>query len=645
MTSASVLKLCIGDLLNKQKKTGKDFFDRLLQPLRAKASNKIKIAAFDVETEAQQADFHRKSGDCVSAKKQTFVMGSVVGDRVSEVFWDRNEMAEFLLSEKLRDHYIYAHNLEFDFNILYHDQLARFQVPIFRNKLLGITHKRKINKKMASWRFIDSMNYMPMALAKIGDIVGMTKLQPPACLGRRPKNIEESIELRRYNVNDSMVTYKFVDLMRQFCTQHNMKLKMTIGSIGMDYWRRNHQIGSLVREHDDICKLHFLGSFKGGLTQVLKRGFIDKELHYYDYRSSYPARMRDGVDCKGSYPDVNSSRYLDKMTTEKLMQYEGITHAKVKAPYQYFPYLSYRHDKNGKLINPVGEFESWWTNYELRRAMKQGYDVTCFDGIIYEQTFTPFRDAVLYLYDLRKKYKEDNHPFQAMVKTLMNSGLFGKWGINFMEMEDLIAAEKISYDEKGYAYFEGEKITEYIPSEIADVMSGAFVVRKRSSDPFAYSIPILSSYTTMLGRSKLWDDTHDHAKYLVYMDTDSAIMTENRLVPGNHLGDWEKEYECEWGLFVKPKLYMIKPKLKDAIVRTKGIGRSSVYDSESFYDLLEKRMTHIQRFTRMKESNVMGIASGTIIAGAKRIDLEDNKRLWNRPFQVQEIQDSEPICL
>jgi hypothetical protein len=132
----------------------------------------------------------------------------------------------------------------------------------------------------------------------------------------------------------------------------------------------------------------------------------------------------------------NTKETLKNRYKKKLISnYEGICNAEIKAPYNYIPYLGCK-SSSGKLLFSYGTFKGWFTNFELRKAMSLGYEVSPEQTIFYHSTIKPFKEAVEYLYKLRKEYKQQKSPFEAMVKVLMNSGLFGKWGTNPNNMEE-----------------------------------------------------------------------------------------------------------------------------------------------------------------------------------------------------------------
>jgi hypothetical protein len=640
-------------------------FDDVLMPLRGKAFNKMPIYAFDVETEHVRSDFKRKNNSDVKCYRQDFVLGSVVGNNLKRTFRDRNEMAEFLLSREMRDSLIYAHNLEFDFGILYGDRLNEFQL-VHRHRLLsavkvqeeerirhdrlkeGQTERKELRKRV--WRFLDTLNYANMSLERIGEkIVKQQKLPYPKCmektdgaeqmLARRPRDEEEWDELEKYNLQDSSVTYLFAEKFREFCNTHNCRMKMTIASTGMDWWRRNAQKYPMKKEPDDLVRKHFLGSFRGGITNVYKRGTYDGRMWYFDYNSSYPARMVEGVDGKGNYPFPGSYAYRENPSIGLLEEYDGICRASVTAPYSYFPMLSWKEPESGKLLNPYGTYEGWFTNHELRLAMDNNYEVQPKEMIYYHEQFKPFREAVEFLYKLRQKYRDDDNPFQEIVKLFMNSGLFGKWGTNFTKMEEVFTEDKIRFDADGRAWIDDREIRNY------KLGSQLITVKKENQRSMRYSFPILSEYTTMLGRIKLWDNCQGKEKYLCMNDTDSVLATNNCFEDSKELGKFKLEDTNDRATTIRPKNYAMRSEKGGWTTKTKGVGRFMKGES-AFYKGLRDGYVDMSRFSRLKESYKAGIKPGSVIVFRKKLGFEDDKRDWQgKSFRVDDWQDSEPLKL
>jgi len=625
-----------------------------LEPLKAQAMNKMKVFGFDVETVHSKETYKGKE-----YIKQEFLMGSVVGPDHEHVFDDAGEMRDYLLSRATRDSIIAATNLEFDFNILFRKQehLDKFFL-ISNNRLIAAIHREENQGKIRKWTMVDTMNYLPRSLEVLGSIVGIKKAPRPDSmmpdpdwdiLARPPENPVERHQLTEYNLNDSRITQAFMTHFRDFCTVHNMRLKLTIASTGMDFWRRNYQPWTMWREPVRILDRHFLGAFRGGRTEVFKRGTYNDKVWYYDYRSSYPGVMVKGTDGKGSYPDPSSWHHSMRSTCNMIEQHDGICHAHIKAPYMNVPPLGVRTPS--KLLFPTGTFSGWFTNHELKICMDHGYEIDPGEMVYYTRSWEPFKEAVEYLYRLRRKYKLDKHVYEQMVKLIMNSGLFGKWGMNWNNLEELVPMGRVSFDSKGRCVIDGSIADDVSLSPTSEGF-GSFAIRRCHSSPPQYSSPVLSTYTTMLGRMKLWNDTYKHHERLVYEDTDSAVMTRPVLEEGTGIGDWELERVTKGGIFIRPKLYMLRPGDDGVLIsRSKGM-KNIAYDKEKditsencFVRSISAGKVSINRFTRMKESLRMGIHSGSVMNLTKLIGLEDDKRSWPGLFKLAEWQNSEPLKL
>jgi len=634
--------------------TRNKWFNDILMPLNSKAKNNFSVYGFDTETIHVRDDFSRKSGKLTRCYRQDFYMGSVVGKDFKRVFYDRKEMGDFLLYNlKFRNSMIFAHNLEFDFQNLYYDRLKDFNL-IHRHRLLGAVYRYHDGFNRRKVTFSDTMNFMShCSLDSLGKIVNMPKMEHPPCfekggifriLSRPPKDDDEKHKLEMYNLNDSAITYQFAELLREYCNKMNMKLKFTIGSSGLDYWRRNYQKEPLRKEPEWMIRKHFQGSFRGGLTYVLKRGtYTGGKIWHYDYNSSYPSCLVKGVDGKGSYPYVNKA-YHTLNPTDSHLEYEGICLCDVKSPESYFPFLSVRSDMTeNKLINPYGSFSGWFCNNEIRKCLDLGYEIDMKEMIYYPETWIPFKECVNILYKMRKEYKLNNHQFEGLVKITMNSGLFGKWGTNFLNNEEMIPMENIIINENGEMFYKGDLIKNPFMTEALNVFNG-FVTRKKEGKPPRYSFPIISEYTTALGRIKLWTDIHPHEKDIIYMDTDSAFCMRPCFETSNELGSWKLEHDDIYkGIFIRPKFYAYYTESEGLKTKSKGVG--SFMDKDNYIECLNEKFVPMSRFLRMKESNRLGIKSGSVIECSKDLHFEDDKRLWEKDFNIDEFQDSKALLI
>jgi hypothetical protein len=423
---------------------------------------------------------------------------------------------------------------------------------------------------------------------------------------------------------------------REFCTERNAKLKMTIGSVGLDYWRRNHLKVPIRREPDNQLKHHMTcGVYRGGAVSLFKRGTYDGRMWYYDFRSSYPGRIHEGVDGKGSFPFPGLCGTADK-GTDHLLDYEGICEAEVKMPDLYAPPLGVK-TPDKRLIFGVGQMNGWFTNVELRHCIDLGAEVVLGKMTYYPETFRFAADAADELYALKDKYKKEKSPYSDMVKTLMNSGLYGKFGTNFLDMEEMIPESQVDFDSMGNALIEGKPVTGL---SVSDVDKPIFT-RRYEGEPFPYSFPILSTYVTALARLKLFSSLYGHERHLAYIDTDSAVMTRPCLQEEDKIGGFELQYRCRGGVFVAPKMYMLFTEDNKTICKSKGI-RGAMSTEDRFRNAILAGHVSFERFLKIKESMNRGIKAGSVISQGRDVRTVDTKRRWDRPFSMHDWQDSEP---
>lgn len=635
-----------------------EYDDKLykLHPLTGKPKNKLPIVGFDVETAHVKSDLIRVSGKITPCWEQKFILGAVVWDNNEKVFHNREEMAEFLLSRQFRDSLILATHLEFDMGILYPNIHERFKI-IFRQNLKGAIYTEKSERNIEdkkyerkrNWLFGDTMNYLPVGVEGLGKIIGVPKMEKPktmeynenalGILSRVPENQEEWKELGNYCLNDARITYLFGNKFKEFCTVHNMKMKLTLPGCGIDFWRRNYQKEVMIREPKRYLLKHFDGSFKGGMTVLYKRGQVPDKLYAFDLNSAYAYAMTVGTDGKGSYPNPSSFMYREKMSVEHIEKYDGITNCTVNMPYIYCPPLGLK-DKLGKLSFPIGKFKGWFTNLELRNSMNIGAEIEPHEGIFYTQNWIPFKEAAEYLYKLRMQYGKSHYYYQ-MVKTLLNSGLFGRWGMNFMHMEDIFSARELMFAEDGSAYRivngQREKITSY---ELRDLTNSSSVcLVEKEGKPQKTSFPILASYTTAICRTHLWNRIKDYSSSLIYSDTDSAFMTKNVFENDEKtLGAFKLEKESSDSMIAALKMYRIDDKC-----RSKGVGKY-MSTPETFNRALETKSVDMIQWLRLKSGWRANKSPGSILKINKHFKLDDTKRDWlGKKFSQNDWQDSEPL--
>lgn len=600
---------------------------KILKALSKDITNNKDIYGFDIETYQEPEDNYIKN---------KFLMGSVVGDNISKTFWDKKEMADFLISNRnLRNSIIFASNLQFDFFGLF-DDYDKFRYLEHKGKLLKCEY---IVDSRHKYEFRDTLNYISTSVEKLGNMLNIPKLKHPSFLGNKPKDQHERDILTKYNLQDSFITYNAGLYIKRFCNQIKCKYKTTLASIGLDYWRRNSLNQDIFQEPRSVIDKHYEGSIKGGRTETIKRGYFEN-IYYYDYNSMYPSVCYNGIDNKGSYPLPSSVKYNHNPEISHIYE-EGISKVTIEAPYQYIPYLAFRD--NSKLLFPTGTFTGWYTNYELRMALKQGYNIiSIHDTVFYNKTFQPFREAVVNLFKLRQQYKKENNEIMSqMVKTIMNAGLFGKFAQQIKHQSNIHTIKSVFVDRNGDIYIKRNNKRHYIDKHIR---RGNFIFESIEIPlriPI-YIMPILSSYTTAIARTKLHKDLIKYPNDTIYCDTDSIITKNDKFYNSSNLGMLKLEHKIDEAIFCKPKHYYYSIDA-DEQYRIKGIPKKFSSKHEFIRESFDKKNIDYTKFIRFKESLVRKIPFNSIININKNINIEDNKRAWDNKFDYSMQQDSRPL--
>lgn len=577
--------------------------------------NRREIFGFDIETYDDNKEF---------------LLASVYYDENNKwTFFSKQELIDFFKTRRFRNAYVFASNLQFDFNGLFYgtkeimefDFLYRSSDMMYAKSYLTGEGFSKKNANRGNIVFLDTWNYCKMSVEKMGKILTLPKLIKPSFLGKKPKNDYEWKEIIEYNMRDSEISKKYAKFL--FDSFHDLGAtpKITIAQTAMSLFKNKYLDDQYFRmktdDMDDIFQAYY-----GGRVEVFKRGKI-QECNYYDFNSLYPSVMIK------SYPNPNFHRITRKNTNEYIMKYEGVSDVTIECPNELnIPILPYRTKE--KLIFPTGTFRSWQTHVELRRAISIGYKlIEVHKTHYFKETCTPFKGYVIDLYNQRKAFKKEGNPMQEVVKLLLNS-LYGKFGQKYRDKDNWQPFNQTKEELDRYEWFE---------------RIGNFIRIKRSfCEPSSFCIPIWAAYVTAYGRLKLYDALVDCDP--TYCDTDS-IVTKKKMLTSDELGDLKLEMTIENGIFLRAKMYSASGTSGDGkqcqLVKIKGIGRH--LDFDEFDKFIEDPQIQYTKFIKFKEAIRRGFIPNEIITIMKTLSLEDDKRFWNGRFDKNILQTSTPLTL
>lgn len=580
---------------------------KYLQPLKSKVISHKNFFAFDVET---------------VTRKNRFLLVSLYGytehkELIQKIFYDKEEFVKYLSSFKFftkKYSWLVSTNLDFDFYSIFMPKYQAEFKPLYRDSKLITAEFRNI-------LFIDSLNYAKISVKEQGKIVNIPKMELPDYIKERRNPIKAELKyIEQYCMNDSIITYTFMNYLQSSFKDLGCKLKYTISSTSMDLYKRKYLDTTILQPFKFVINEMRKGYY-GGRTEVFKCGLV-KNLYYYDFNSMYPSVM-----CE-EYPNPNFLQLKNNPSID-ILKYEGLSLCEIEHENNLdIPFLPFK-DKEGKLLFPVGKFKGWYSHNELRYSLELGYKIKLIKSYYYLKNFYPFKSFVENLYPLRIKYKLENNKMEYAIKILLNS-LYGKFAQR-TETSNIIHCDKFVLK---------PSIKEYGLIEDTD-----FIYYKEDLDKIPLFVnPILSIYTTAKARIKLYEKFKQFGfENIYYCDTDSIITS--KFIPSSlQLGELKLERYIESAVLVKPKFYLI-----DSEIKIKGVKEHS---QEIFNKILNGEVINEEQFIkfktaiRSKEEYKKGkLEINEIIEIQKSISIEDNKRIWNKNFNQNEIQISKPLII
>ena len=611
--------------------------DKGLRILKGKVKT-YKVFGFDTETCNNNKDF---------------VCSSIVGTLYTKFFTDKKSMIEELQTNRIfRGSFLVATNLMFDFFSLFgiREAIKQFMVVERAGSLIfcktyvsydakdkSFIHPDRVKEDKEKYAdtyaltFIDSGSHLRTSVANLGKIIKIPKLESPDTLGVKQwkdMTTEEREIMKIYNIQDSKITYKFMDFLQNHYNDLGANLKVTVSASSLDLFRRSF-LGKFWKQEPksdiDFC----YQAYYGGRAEAFKRGCFSSDnygkINVYDINSLYPDRLRN---CE--YPDTQKSYFTKKVKSEEVESFHGVCYVELKAPKGLnIPLLPL---KSFKLLFPVGKLKGYYDFFSIRQALNIGYEIIKLgEGIIYPNTFKPFKSMIDKLYKLRTKLKKRGDMSQIAVKLLMNS-FYGKLGFKYMNKENLTHVEDISEEDLYTASLFPTK-----DSKIYRVMKG-----ENASIP-NYVFPIIPLMVTSYSRFKMFQEFKKTGfERVFYSDTD-CIFTNRKLASSTELGELKLEEQFEELIIVKPKFY--GGTLKDGnIIKVKGL-HNAIKEYRDFKDMISKNDFKAKRTHFRKLRSSIGATNKWVnqtYEMTKEMGLNDDKRVWDKDIFTLEPQNSNP---
>lgn len=360
-------------------------------------------------------------------------------------------------------------------------------------------------KDKVTIQLVDTLNIWRMALAKVGEQIGLPKLAMPAATASRE-------EWDAYGKRD-------VEIIAAACVQWFVFLKAnalggfapTLAAQALRAYRHRFMDCKILMDDNEDAAALSREALHGGRVECFRLGAIGEPVHVLDINSMYPAVMRETpmptrllLYTRHAEP-AELIGWLDRFAVVAEVDIECRA-----------PWYGVVHD--GRLIFPIGRFRAALTTPDLARAVARGEVRRVHRAAVYEQAviFAGFVDA---LYKIRMQAQgEGNGVMSWLAKILMNS-LYGKFGQKGRVYEtvgdwpdDSIAVwEEVDAD-TGRSY----KLRRY-----------AGIVQQLSAEPESReSFPAIAAHVTAAARSRLNSLIHGiPTGQIHYVDTDSLFVS------------------------------------------------------------------------------------------------------------------------
>jgi len=612
-------------------KDKKKFFRKAgLYPKKTKPKVKP-IFAFDVET---------------YANNQKIFCTSIVGKDFKQFFFSRQEFEEIISSDRrFRGSMIWATNLGFDLTALYKNEIFVRLNPIERNGsiiyafcyCLYDNRDKKIYSKLERQEmlktgkyksnqfykitFADSTSHLLKSVSGLGKIVKLPKMESPKCLGYAPSDENEINHLLAYNLNDSEITFRFMNWLQEEYNKLGCELKVTISSTSLDLFVRRFLKITMYAQSDECIKLMFQGYY-GGRVETYVRGVL-KNIKSFDVNSLYPFIMKTGI-----YP-FGVGILVKSFDLDSVKSFEGVGYFELDCPYMKIPFLPV---KMNKLFFPYGLIKGYYSFVEIRYALSLGYKILkTGKAVVWNNKFNPFKEFVNALYSYRLERKVFGDGSDLVPKILMN-GLYGKFAYKFFDKEMIIHSDYLG------DYIDGASL-------IAPYPDGKHfrIIRGEGQKIPSYVHPQFSIYTTAQARiymHKLFRQIG--VDRILYSDTD-CIFINGTLKSDSELGGLKLENEFLECCLIKPKMYGGRTKDYDNI-KIKGLtGSIKSYDELLSFAKAGKINKTTRHFRKLRGALSKGLNANEIYYMNKELDFNDDKRKWEQKNFGIKKQLSEPL--
>jgi len=415
-----------------------------------------------------------------------------------ETFWD---FVVSRLRKKIKL-YVFAHNWSFDGPVL--DLFNRLPDMGWKLESSVIESPPVILK----WRkdkmticVIDTLNIWRIPLAKLGDSIGLPKLEMPDKEGTQE-------EWKAYNRRDVEIIMEACINWWNFLIRYDLGgFAPTIAAQAFRTYRHKFMHDKLLIDtHTEALELARSGIF-GGRTECFELGRIKDKVYKLDINSMYPFIM------KFFHMPTQLAHYGEKLSKNKLREhlknYCVTARVELVTNENAYPKIF-----DNKLIFPTGHFTTTLNSPELLYALDNNHIKSIKEFALYFRSRI-FTDYIDFFYSLRLKAKEANDDVLGDQCKLFLNSLWGKFSQRGRYYE------KIGVDDNRRVAVWQE--VDAATGDLASFRSYAGIIEcLHTGAESRYSHPSIGGHVTSNARMMLWDAIkRAGVDNIYYCDTDS----------------------------------------------------------------------------------------------------------------------------
>lgn len=312
--------------------------------------------------------------------------------------------------------FVFAHNIKFDIMVL--------NLPMELDKHGIKTNLPVISERLFIWHFsigkghclfLDTANYGVISVEQLGHDLGYSKQHVDF------DNCTDD-ELLAYCRVDVEILEKFMLEYVRFISINELgSFRNTLASQSLTAWRSRFMTRSIcIHKEENVLTLE-RSAYHGGRVECYHIGQLPVQDYYYlDVNSMYPYVMRN------SNVPVKLLYTVDSCDVSKLDKYVKahyvIANVNVKTDIPAYPLL-----KNGKLLFPIGEFNTTLHHNELSYALQHGHIQSINNVLLYKfaKIFTSYVD---FFYQIKLDSKTNQNLSWYTIAKLFQNSLYGKFG-------------------------------------------------------------------------------------------------------------------------------------------------------------------------------------------------------------------------